>query len=246
MRLENHLEAEMKLEEPLKMGDKTYDALIIREASGFDEEEVSQPKFKGNMGLIYGEIIFRCIAEVPGAERLPTRAELKNLPSGVLDTILLGIRELSAGEEAHLIGKCPNKECGKDFDQTINLSDIEFTKGSYKSKMLELKRGINREGKTYKKAVIKVPDGNSQEVLLKHKSLDEFGMIKTDIILSLIINIDGIKPSRDEVVAMSNMDRKAVLDAVKDSPGPKTVFSITCGYCGTEFQHNLNVLDFLV
>jgi hypothetical protein len=246
MRLENHLETEMKLEEPLKIAGKEFDSIIIREASGFDEEEVSQPKYKGNMGLIYGEIIFRCIAEVPGADRLPTKSELKNLPSGVLDTILLGIRELSSGDEAHLIGKCPNMECQKEFDSMINLGDIEFKKGSYKPRTLALTKGIIKDGKTLKTALVKCPDGNSQEVLLKHKSLDDFGMIKTDLILSLIINIDGVKPSREDVVAMSNKDRKAVISSVKDAPGPLTTFEVTCKNCGNIFSQGLSVLDFLV
>jgi hypothetical protein len=249
MRYENTLEAEFVFpkEIKLKIAEQEFSRIIVREVNGFDEEIISQPRYKDNPAKMFQELISRCIAEVPGSEGYPTKKELKDLPVGILDEIILKIRQLSVGDEFSVKAVCPIENCRKPEELIGSLDLIKRRKGSYAPKKIKLQRGVVFEGKKLNTALIKPPDGHMQEDLIgiKEGELVKFGELSTGIIFSCLVSIDDIKPSREMVTSMVRVDRKLLSEEIQNFPGPETVGDVACKSCGYEYEQQIPILDFL-
>lgn len=245
MRIENTLEEDWKLAASLEVAGKKFNRVILREVIGYDEEAISQPKFKDKPTQMYIELISRCIAEVPGTDQFPTRKELKDLPIGVLDGIILVLRRLSVGEDIEIRTACPNENCKKPYEDLKTIDELPQRKGSYDHKIVPLDRGVIVEGKKLMKAKVKPVDGHIQEEFIAKNDYSHFGELNTDLLYSCIVDIDGVKPTREMIQSMTRKDRKALSTAITDFPGPDVQIPCKCGYCGREFTHRVNPLDFL-
>jgi len=254
MKIENCLESEVKLECGLKINGKEFKNIIVREVVGYDEEAISQPKFKKNASGLIIELISRCIAEIPGAERFPSQQELKDLPIGILDTLTLAIRKVTVGDDIEIKAFCPGfledaqgnrKPCKKPYEALISINDIEIKKGAYVPIEVILSRGIVYEGKVLKKATLRLVDGNVQETFLKTTDFTKFGELSTEFIFKCVIDIDGVIPTEDMVRSMSSKDRRKITEALKNAPGPRTVHECICETCGEVWETPINILDFL-
>jgi hypothetical protein len=197
------------------------------------------------------ELIYRCIAEVPGAERLPSKKEIKSLPVGVLDSLVMEIRKLSVGDEIPFTAVCPaiDKEgntCGQKDELVSLLSEIKMKPGSYELKKIPLERGVAVEGKKLKVATIKCPDGFLQDQFSKQKDTFRFGEMSTDFIHACLVDIDGVKIDKATVSNMARIDRKKLSDEIKKFPGPDTTANAKCSKCGKNYEVPLVIFDFLV
>lgn len=247
MKIDDCLEVEFTLPEdaPLVVAEVPYTSLILREVIGLDEEAVSQPSFKENPPAMLIELISRCIVEVPGAERLPSKKELKNVPVGVLDLIVKEIRSISVGDEMPFKATCPVEKCGNVDERVALLSDMVMKEGSFKPVTVPLERGIMVDGVKLKKAIIKCPDGWVQDQFMKFKDYFRFGEISTDLIYACLVSIDGVKVDKSAVSRMAKVDRKKLTDVIKNFPGLDIAIAVTCSKCGKEYEANAVLIDFL-
>lgn len=245
MKLENCLESEVTLPVDLMIDGKPYRKIVLREVVGLDEEAISQPAYKENAPAMIVELLYRCIADVEGAPRLPNKKEIKNLPVGVLDFIVLELRKVSMGDDFNFTIACINEDCKKPLEGTIKISQIPMKEGSFEDKEVILERGVTVGGKRLKKAIVRVPDGNIQEIFFKKSDFSKFGEVNTELISACLVSIDDQKVDKSTVSAMARIDRKKLSDMLKDLPGPDTMVSLTCPSCGRQFEAPLNVFDFL-
>jgi len=251
MRMEQCLEVEFKLPEELdfKLGEVKCPTIILREVIGFDEEAISQPVYKSNPAAMVIELIHRCIAEVPGSERLPTKKEIKLLPIGILDNIVREIRKISVGEEIPFTVVCPSKvdgvSCGNEDTVVVNIDDILMTEGSFANKEVTLKRGITIDGVKLKKALVKCPDGYAQEQFAKDRDFFKFGEMTTDLLFSCIVDIDGVKATKEMISGMARIDRKLISEAIQKAPSLDLAAKVVCSRCSHEYEATVNLFDFL-
>lgn len=249
MRIEGTLEEELNLKTDLKINGKPYRNIIIREVLGFDEEEVSKTRYKDNPTLLLIELIYRVIAEVKGTTELPTREDIKNLPVGILDELILDIRKLSVGEEIEIHAVCPNKKCKTRYEDIVSIDEINRREGNYDPIDLVLPRGLAIDGKLCKNIKLRFPDGNIQERFIQksNKDLERFGILNTEMIHACIMNLDGYSLSLKQVSSMTRKDRQFISNSLHNAPGPDTKITIECRGCEEEiYTYTINALDFLV
>lgn len=247
MRHEGALEEDMELAVPLVIGDKKYKKIIIREVMGFDEEEVSKTHYKKNPASLLITLLYRCIAEVKGTDKLPEKQQIKDLPVGIIDELTIAIRKLSIGNELEIKAFCPNKECKKPYESYMDLDDIERRPGKYGGQETKLPRGTIIDGKKCTKVVLRDIDGNVQERFIKMNDaeMERFGVLNTDFLHACIVTIGGKEVSRQQISGLTRMDRRHLSELLKDAPGPNTRLDIECEHCGESYEHAINVLDFL-
>lgn len=252
MKVEGVLERELELAHGLIVKDKEYKQFTIREVVGTDEEAISQPIYKKNPIAMYLELIHRCIVEVTDFGKPLTKNELKSLPVGTLDELMLQIRLISIGPDYDLEEKCSNKECNYTYKANYNLEDLEIRQGS-REKKITLPRGFMVGEKKIKEVVLTYPNGFTQEGIVKStpnltkdSGFTKFGELNTTVVLGCIKDASkqGIDP--DIVKAMTRADRRAITEAVKESPGPVQSIELECPECEEKIRHVVNLLDFLV
>lgn len=248
MRYPNTLEQEYSFPDgvELKVADNKTKRVILREVIGYDEETISLPKYREKPAHMIIELISRCIAEIPGTEQFPTKKELKDLPIGVLDDMLIEIRRLTQGEEIEVTALCPDKACRKPYETVVTLDEIPYRDGKFAPKKVKLERGVVSEGgKKLMSVTIRPPDGHMQEEFSERKDLEQFGMLSTDMIHACTVDVDGVKPDKAMISSMAKVDRKKISVAIQEFPGPDTAIKVTCPACGRVYDYRLNPLDFL-
>lgn len=251
MRIENCLEKEVKLKQGITVDGKPFKSLIVREVIGFDEEDISQPAVRERISYMIIRLVTRCIAEVPGAERLPSELEVKKMAVGEIDTLLLAIRSVTVGDVIEYTAFCPitlgnDKVCKKPNEGSIAIAKLPWKKGEY---ILEcdLTRGVTIGGKRCKKVMLTPPTGEIQEEILDSPIEDSNrGKLNTKLLAQCILSIDGEKVTEEIVSSMSQIDRKKLQDILQEFPGPKFNIEIRCKGCGGLFNYNINVLSFLL
>lgn len=247
MRVDGKLERDIVLRSPLVMDGKEYKSIIIREVIGTDEEYVSQPNFKTNPVLMICSLITRCIAEVPEANRLPRIDDIKKMPAGITDEILLEIRDLSIGKVIEIKPMCPS--CKKEFDETRSLDELRGN-GDFSEKKITLQRGILTKDEEKKELIIydivvSPLTGEDQEKFLRKKDFSRYGENTTELAMYCCKDKDGNKFSQAQVSEMARVDRKMVSEAMRSFEHIKTLIDVTCQHCGFDFSAQINMLDFL-
>jgi hypothetical protein len=247
MKFEGCLESEFVFPEDgfIVIDSKPYPKAILREVIGLDEEAISQPQFKDDPPAMVIELLFRTISEVPGCDKLPLRKDIKSLPIGVLDSMVLALRRVSLGDDILVKADCPNKDCNDKVEAMVNAEHIKFKEGSFKPRVVTLTRGVMVEGKKLKKVTLRPPDGFVQAKFFKAKDFTRFGEMNTDLIHACIVNIDGAVVGKEVVYTMARIDRKELSQAIQDFPGLDTAAALTCGKCGEKFEAQIVILDFL-
>ncbi len=263
MKHENCLEKEIELPVGFMLDGKGYKNITVREVAGVDEEVISQPEYKDDMPEAYMELIHRCIVSVDGrktekgVEIIPNKKQIKNLPIGVLQTIVLEIRKLSWGDDYTFEENCPKEGCGKKSDGIYDLSRLKILEGDPQIGV-ELRRGIalNGTGDVTRSIVLNYPNGHLMKAafLLQQSresttDMTGIGEFMTDIVFHCIEKNKQGKPDLKMVRNMVRADRKVIVDTVMGgkakAPGPVMEFALKCKKCGTGFEHRVNPMDFL-
>lgn len=263
MKHENCLEKDLDLPVGFNLDGKDYNRIKIREVAGTDEEFISQPEFRDDNAEAYMELIYRCIVSVEGLQTdkgdpiIPDKKQIKNLPIGVLQAIVLEIRKISWGDDYTFEESCSKKGCGKRSDGIYDLSRLKIQEGDPQIGV-ELRRGIslNGTGDVMRSIVLNYPNGHLMKAaFLLQKTRDSatdmtgMGEFMTDIVFHCIEKDAQGKPDINMVRKMTRADRKVIVDTVMGdktkAPGPVMSFPLVCKKCGTAFEHVVNALDFL-
>ena len=257
MRIENCLEQTVELEHGIILKDKEYKTFVVREAVGLDEEAMSVPQYRKKPIGMYQELVYRCVAEVAGLDRMITKNEFKTLPVGSIDSLMVAIRILSSGEVYDFTERCPKKDgdrngdnkCAGKVEGQFDLRTIEYRSGK-RTFDLELKRGVMRGGKRLTNFTLEILNGFGQETLSNYLSNEQergkFGELRSKTVQAIVKDIGGTgNITEDEVKNLSGVDRKKLIDAIEKSPGPSLTLDCECPICGMEFKHTINVMDFL-
>ena len=263
MKHKNCLEKDIDLVTGFNLDGTEYKKIKIREVAGTDEEVISQPEFKDDNPGVFMELIQRCIVSVEGLKTdkgddiIPDKAQIKYLPIGVLEAIVLEIRKLSWGDDYTFEEVCPKKGCGKKSDGVYDLTNLKIRGGDSTLKVT-LRRGIslNGTGDITKEIELYYPNGDlmkrafeMQQSRESNTDLTGVGAFMTDVICHWIEKDEHGKPDKAMITEMARADRKVIIDSVlgdkAKAPGPVMDFSLKCKKCGTDFNHRVNPLDFL-
>lgn len=246
MRFENYLEKEVDLTYPIKMDGEEYTTIIVRESGGRDEEALGrEEEFKKDdvLALIY--TITRCIAEVPGAKRLPTMDEVGILPYDVIEKLGVEIRRLTLGDEFKALGVCPH--CSKHVEYDIVTDDfLVNTDIKHTDKVIPMRRGIVRNNKSLKNCKLR-PFNAFAMVELRKLTEEEFSNTtrNSNLLLTLIESFDDIEPSLDDIKDLTKGDRKLVFEAMDIPKIIKPVLPFACSHCDKDIDLRVWVFDFL-
>lgn len=247
MHIEGTVTHEEKLLAPLYIEGKPYSTVIVRESVGTDAESVSVGMFKKFPVDAITKLVCLCIDSVPGASRLPTEAEINDLPLPAKENILARISVLSCGDEYEIKTECPDTDCKEPFCDIISKEETLFhTEADIKAQVnITLPRGIIRNGARVKDVIARIINSNTQSSVLKETSSasSTIGKGNTVLLQDCIISIGGVKPTLEEIQNMVSMDRKKILDAVASEA--KNMYAITCSKCGRKYKEGINVMDFL-
>ncbi len=263
MKHKNCLEKDVELVTGFVLDGTEHKNIKIREVAGTDEEVISQPEFKDDNPGVFMELIHRCIVSVEGLKTdggddiIPNKAQIKLLPIGVLEAIVLEIRKLSWGDEYTFEEACPKDGCGKKSDGIYDLTNLKI-RGGDSTLNVTLRRGIslNGTGDITKDVKLNYPNGHlmkrafeMQQSRDSNTDLTGVGEFMTDVIFHCIEKDEHGKPNKLMITEMARADRKVIIDSVlgdkAKAPGPIMDFSLKCKKCGTNFDHRVNPLDFL-
>ena len=246
MRIEGYLEKTVELRYPIIMDGEKFTQVILREAGGRDEEALSKDDvYKKDATLSLTFTIHRCIAEVVGAKRLPNVEEIGELPYGVLESMGVEIRRLTLGDEYKVVGTCPH--CNKHVEYAIATDDfLVNTKLEYPEKILPLRRGIVKNGKSLKNCKLRPFNAFAMKAL-SQLSEEEFNnpVTNSELVLTMVESFDDVVPTIEDIKDLTQIDRKAIFSAMDIQKFVNTVLPFECDNCHKEIDLRVWVFDFL-
>ena len=258
MKVEGLLEKTIQLPEKvkLKVGDEEFSELVVRECYGQDEEFISSGSIKNNPIKIIPALVYRCISEVPGARRFPTEMEFKRLPIGVVDSLLLEIRELSVGKDIKFTGENMDK---KPVEVVGTIDEMKPSEGSYDKKEVSFDNPVGvdivergADGKEVKRRILVTKfylnplNIIGQELVFSGKDMSEFGKLKSESIhasLDKAVREDGtlISLDKNSVAALPTRVREKLIEEIQKFPTITVTKTTEDGV-----RVRANILDFLL
>lgn len=226
----------------------------IRDITGLDEENISKPEVRGNVGKVITTLISSVVVRIgdltPQSVKSRSKWEkiFRELPMGDRDKIMLEIRKHSNGDEIELDMKCPS--CKQKIKHIVEIdNDIESRPLEVDAFAIpfELPKGIrNKEGEVCKKGTIRLPDGVDQEQL-DAVARKNAGQANTTLLARTIVDIDGYgKVALSDLRKMSVSDRDYLIKLIDDSSyGPKFVISFPCPSCMEDIEAGVHPANFL-
>ena len=247
MRIEGTLEKEIELKTPIMVAGKPYTSVTIRETVGLDAEALSAGANAKKKGAQENMLVHRCIAEVPGADRLPTLKEIREAPFFIVDEILDEIQVLSAGENIDVAAPCQNPKCGKPIEMTVSIFDFKEISGHRKPVVLNLSRGFRKDGKVLKKCSMRLMDNFDREELQDGRTPEELSrdLSISKFLADHIVDIEGVKVTEEDVSTMASADRKDMLKELLKVPHREVLLKERCPHCDAPFLAMRGRLDFL-
>lgn len=228
----------------------------IRDMTGFDEELFAKAENRQNMGKFITTVLSTLVVRI--GDLTPKEVGktkwtkiFQSLYLGDRDKIMMEIRKLANGDEIELEVKCPT--CQSQLKHVVEMDvDIEHRplKVDPSGFEFELPKGIkNKEGKLCKKGVIRLPDGQDQEVLA-NIAVKNAGMANTHLLQRTIVSLEGFEQKEinlNLVRKMTSKDRTYLLELLaENSFGPNLELEITCPNCGGDIErvgvHPVNFL----
>lgn len=246
MRIEGYLEKTLDLSYPIKIDGESYSQIILRETGGRDEEALSkEEEFKKDTSMSLVFTIHRCIAEVPGAKRLPNIDEVGVLPYDVLELLGVEVRRLTLGDDFKAMGVCPH--CNKHIEYDIKTDDfLVNTEIKHTEAVIPLRRGIVRKGKQLKNCKLRPFNAFAMKALCKLTE-EEFNSPSTNsqLILTLVESFDDVEPTLDDITDLTQIDRKSIFSAMDITKIIKPVLPFQCDACNKDIDLRVWVFDFL-
>lgn len=211
----------------------------VQELTGEHEELLAKAKNTNNAAK-YVATLLKC-GVVSIGDHPVTQDMLDSLIQGDLDSLLMGVRRATFGDDFEVFGvACP--VCGEANDLTLDLKDIpvkELEDPSVREFFVELRRG--------RKAKIQFPTGAVQnEIFKKQLSVPEMNSITLAACVLSFVDAKGVeKPSNglSDVKKLGLADRKTLQDYIyENQPGPRYDQVVAkCHACEGEVPVPLNV-----
>lgn len=211
----------------------------VRELTGQDEEFLAKAKTSNNAAKYVSTLLQRGVVAIGDEKATP--ALLDSLIQGDLDTLIMGVRRATFGNDFEVFNvPCPS--CGELNDLELDLKDIpikELDDPLIREFYVDMRRG--------RRAKVEFPTGAVQNELFK-KPVDV--AVMNSITLShcvlAFVEADGSeRPSNGllDVNKLGLADRKAILDFLYDNqPGPRYDQVVAkCHACEGEVPVPLNV-----
>jgi hypothetical protein len=206
----------------------------VRELNGSDEEAIAKA---GSLGKVLNTILQRGLVSL-GQEKV-TKDTFEDLLAADRESILLGIRKVTFGEDAEYNLFCP--KCSEESVVTIDLNnDIPISELSDpivdRKWDVEIKAGV---------AKVTLPNGRTQRLLMEStdKTVAE---LNTVLLEGCLIGINGQGSLGTSTVLKLGMgDReKLVEEILAKNPGPRLGDVMkTCEACGTEVNTPLSLMS---
>ena len=226
----------------------------LRELAGIDEENISKPDIRQNVGKVITTLISGLVVRIgditPKTVKSRSKWEkiFRDLPMGDRDKIMLEIRKFSQGNEIELDMKCPS--CKQKIKHIVEIDpDIENRPLEVDafSVPFELPKGVrNKENELCKTGIIRLPNGEDQEQLdsIARKNA---GQANTTLLARVIAEIDGYgKVALSDIRNMSVRDRDYLIKLLDESGyGPKFVISFPCPTCSEDVEAGVHPVNFL-
>ena len=226
----------------------------IRELAGIDEETISKPEIRGNIGKVITTLLASVVVRIgeltPKTVKSPSKWEkiFRELPMGDRDKIMLEIRKFSQGNEIELDMKCPScKQKIKhivEVDTDIEVRPLEVDAFSIS---FELPKGVrNKDGELCNVGTIRLPNGVDQEQL-DAVARKNAGQANTTLLARTIVEINGYgKVALSDLRNMSVRDRDYLIKLMEESSyGPKFALSFPCPACMEDVEAGVHPVNFL-
>lgn len=214
----------------------------VQELTGEHEEELAKARASSNPAK-FVSVLLKCGTVSIGEEKVTTPL-LDSLIQGDLDTLLLGIRKATFGNDFEVLG-VPCGNCGEANDIKLNLSDIP---------MKELEDSHTREFsvplRKNRKATIVFPTGKVQNELFKSRTtpltVPEMNSITLANCVLSFTEADGtvkISNGLADVKKLSISDRNTIATYIFDNqPGPRyDQVTAVCPKCEEEMAVPMTV-----
>lgn len=201
------------------------DIAVVRELNGHDEEVISR---SASMGAVMQTLLERAVVSI--GDKPVTPSDLNELCTGDRMELLLGIRQVTWGEEVESYSQCPTCETINEKDVLVEDIPRHTVDDKIKDRQfrVELRKG---------EALLNHPSGALHKQVLLNK-FETAAELTTATIVDCAVDIPGMLIiNREAVRNMALKDRQALLEAVGDHPvGPDLdTVPVTCDKCGEEY-----------
>lgn len=232
---------------------ETHKEVEIREITGFDEEMITKPEVRSNIGKLVTTLISNVVVRIGTIKPADmTRAKwekiFRELPLGDRDKIMLEIRKQSNGNEIELDMKCPH--CKQKIVHIVEIdTDIDYRPldGNPEAIPFELPKGLrNDEGQLCTTGFLRLPNGDDQDQLDSIARKNP-GQANTTLLTRVITELDGYgKVSLSDLRKMSVRDRDSLIKLLGDyAYGPKFEISFPCPSCMEDVEAGVHPVNFL-
>jgi hypothetical protein len=218
-----------------------------------DQELLADKKLKGNGAMAISLLLRRCIQAIPGflpqKERksdLIDAAVVRQLTQPDRDYLVAAIRAMEGKTETSFQVQCGS--CGTRDIYTLDLADVPEYQWPDDEPLtlpiLELPFGlVNKEGVACKMITLRIMTGADSEALAAQP--DNRRM--TALIASTCVNLEGFgKLDGESAGQMLMADTEAISEHMSQHlPGLDLLHVDTCGNCGAEISHGVDLSGFL-
>ena len=168
--------------------------------------------------------------------------EPRNMTNFDIEYLFLQLRSKSVGEEAELRIRCSEKECGKPFDYSFNLSTVKVKKKKEHIKKIQLSENLGM--------VMKYPSLESAMKLQTNDTTDELFLLIAGCIESIYTDeevFDYEDHTIDEFVnfveQLSPENFQKVMNFFETMPSLENEIKPMCPYCKKESKIVLKGLE---
>lgn len=180
--------------------------------------------------------------------------DVKNLLLSDLQAILIFLRSTAYGDSVDLKVSCPH--CGKEADQQIKLSELEFKKpknepnknGKYVIFLPEIETEFVICPLTLAKELEKCENETEQDFFIFKEEDGTETKVKKEKSLSLVYNIDSINEitDKEKIKKITRNLPKKYVDVItnfisENEVGVDEKINLKCPFCGEEFSQKLLV-----
>jgi hypothetical protein len=206
----------------------------IKEMTGVEEEILAAKNM--TVPKKFHRILSNCITYIGPYKGDEIDRILPELTQGDRLFLLFAIRRVTLGNEMPFITKC--SECNKESQLTIDLSELEIKK--MPDPMVRTYDVVLPKSK--KQVRMKVLNGRGEDAI--SRAVQSGVDIISNAILARIDAIDGQPPSISVLKSLGLADRNFLKSAWETREGGvDTGVEITCSYCGSEYETDVNIGD---
>lgn len=212
----------------------------VRELDGHDEERLARLDITENVAVWVTELLSLAVEDIGGEK--PTKEVIKSLLIGDRDALMLGIRQVTYGNNIDYKLHCD--KCGNDSIATVHIDEDISVKMMEDPLVREYEVPLR---KGYAKVTLL--DGAAQEAFSKNFEKRTGPELNTIMLSKSVIDING-QPTygqEEHVRALSTADRATLVEFISEhQPGPElgNEILVPCATCGTEYPILLGIAQF--